>query len=231
MASVASWIEKTKLGIIGYCSPISDSSGFGLSVLYLKTDKMPLYKDVNTSQSGEFDASDLSIRLGFGAKVTRSNYLGIVGGWINQRIEEEKSRSFFFDIGEIYKPKSLDKMAFSIVLQNLGGKVKFIEEEDELPSTLNLGFAYFPAENIIFSLDLVKPKDNNYGIRSGFEWDVKRILTLRAGFNSQVFQDLGIGISGGFGIKIDTFNLDYSYVPYRELGETHNLSLTTHFGR
>jgi len=232
VASCAEWIEKTKFGLIGYCSPISENSGLGVSVLYLKVDKIPLYKEeTSETPDGEFDASDMSIRLGYGIRFTKNNYFGITGGFINQKIEREKSSSFFFDVGEIYKPEFLDKISLSLVLQNIGGKVKFIRESDELPLTLRIGIAYSPVDSVTFLCDLVKPKDNTWQIKGGAEWEVNNILTLRGGYNSQIFKDLGIGISLGCGIKLGTFKLDYTYVPYNDLGEAHRLSFTTHFGR
>ncbi len=227
----AEWIEKTRFGLIGYCSPISENSGLGVSVLYLKTDKMPFYSDdkSTTPQEGDFDANDLAIRFGYGIRFSKSNYFGIVGGWLNQRIESKKSSSFFFDIGQIYKPS--DRVALSFVLQNIGSKVKFINEEDELPLTLRIGLSYNPVDSAIIACDFVKPKDNEWQIKGGIEWQINNILTLRGGYNSQIFQDLGIGVNMGFGIHISTFKLDYAYVPYNDLGETHRFSFTTNFGK
>lgn len=233
VAAGAEWIDKTRFGIIGYCSPISESSGLGVSVFYLKTGKIPLYKDdkYDTQQEGEFTGNDLAIRFGYGIKFTKSNYFGITGGFLSQRIEEEKSSSFFFDVGQIYRPYFLDNVTFSIVLQNIGSKIKFIREEDELPLTLRIGTSYKPVDNAFIACDIIKPKDNTWQIKGGIEWELNNILTLRGGYNSQIFKDLGIGVSLGFGLNIQTFKLDYAYVPYNDLGETHRLSFTTHFGR
>ncbi|HAW50207.1 TPA: hypothetical protein DCX16_04590 [bacterium] len=232
VTSGGKWIGESRFGIIGYCSPVAENSGFGASIFYLKTDKMPLYKDTTSSNpEGEFDATNLCIRFGCGIEISKDNYFGIVGGWINQRIEKEKSNSFFIDIGEIYRPWFLNKAQFSVVLQNIGRKIKFINEEDKFPSTLRVGICYEIVDSANVVCDFVKPIDYSWKVQCGIEWQVNDILTLRGGYNSQVFQDLGAGVTLGLGIMLSTFQFDYAYVPYDDLGDTHRFSFKTHFGK
>ncbi|MBU1262555.1 PorV/PorQ family protein [bacterium] len=227
------WIEETRYGFIGYAAPISRDNALGVAVLYLQTPKISGYDDSNPpNKIDDFDAKDLAVSFSYSQRFSRRNYFGISAKWISQQIEKEKTYSFAIDAGEIYKPPMIDGLSLAVVVQNIGPPIKFIREEDKMPITLKLGAVYkLMDENAKLLLDLVKPLDNNWRVSCGTEWCINRNLSLRGGYNSQVFKDLGIGVSLGAGLKLGTFALDYAYVPYNELGDTHRFSFTTHFGK
>ncbi|MDI6751301.1 MAG: PorV/PorQ family protein [bacterium] len=225
------WIDETRYGFIGYSAPISRDNALGVSALYLQTPKIPGYDEKGSDywKTGDFDAKDLAVTFSYSQRFSPRNYFGVSAKWISQQIEKEKRYSFALDAGQIYK---MDGLSLAVVVANIGPKIKFIREEDKMPLTLKLGAVYkLMDEDAKLLLDLVKPLDNDWKVCLGTEWQINRNLALRGGYNSQLFRDLGIGVSLGAGLKLGTFGLDYAYVPYNELGDTHRLSFTTHFGR
>ena len=229
------WIDETRYGFIGYAAPISRDNALGVAVLYLQTPKILGYDEKGGDywKIDDFDANDLAVSFSYSQRFSRRNYFGVSAKWISQQIENEKTSNFAIDAGQIYKPPIMaDNLSLSVVVQNIGPKIKFISISDKMPITLKIGAVYrLMDENAKLLLDLVKPLDNNWRVSCGTEWQVNRNLVLRGGYNSQVFSDLGIGVSLGAGLKLGTFALDYAYVPYNELGDTHRLSFTTHFGK
>jgi len=53
------------------------------------------------------------------------------------------------------------------------------------------------------------------------------MLALRAGYRTG--QDIGSGMSAEVGLRIGKIDLDYAYVPYGDLGNTHRISLEIKF--
>jgi long-subunit fatty acid transport protein len=227
------WIDEIRYGFIGYSAPINKDNALGASALYLQTPKIFGYDDSSPPKKIEdFDAKDLSVSFSYSQRFSPRNYFGLSAKWVSQQIEKDKTYNFAIDVGEIYKPPMVDGLSLAIVVANIGPKIKFIREEDKMPITLKLGAVYrLMNEDAKLLLDLVKPMDNDWRISLGTEWQINRNLTLRGGYNSQVFSDLGIGVSLGVGLKINTFQIDYAYVPYNELGDTSRLSFATHFGQ
>jgi len=52
-------------------------------------------------------------------------------------------------------------------------------------------------------------------------------LALRVGYKTN--QDVGSGITAGIGFKMGKVSIDYGYVPYGDLGNTHRISLGIKF--
>lgn len=225
------WIDETRYGFIGYAAPINRDNALGVTALYLQTPKILGYDD-ESKKIDDFDANDLAVSFSYSQRFSHRNYFGVSAKWISQQIENVKTSNFAIDAGQIYKPPMMDGLSLAVVVQNIGPRMKFIREEDKMPITLKIGAVYkLMDEDAKLLLDLVKPLDNNWRISCGTEWQINRNLSLRGGYNSQVFSDLGIGVSLGAGLKLDTFQIDYAYVPYNDLGDTHRLSFTTHFGK
>jgi len=103
------------------------------------------------------------------------------------------------------------------VAQNLGSKLG----ADPLPLTFKLGVAA-RLKHLTLALDIAKPQDNEIYYCLGAEWWLRNALALRAGYKTN--QDAGEGITAGIGLKVGKMSLDYAYVPYGELGNTHRIS-------
>ena len=56
-------------------------------------------------------------------------------------------------------------------------------------------------------------------------------IYLRAGYNSRAAKNLGgfTGFSSGVGFSIGRIGLDYAWVPFGELGDTHRIGLRGRF--
>lgn len=105
---------------------------------------------------------------------------------------------------------------------------------------------------LLVALDVDFPNDSDISVKIGFEFEVNSMLNIRAGyrnmnsstrdaisggklgaFNNSQFSAFS-GLTAGFGLNIplntisnlsNGLNLDYAFVPYGELGNTHRISL------
>ena len=204
----------------------------------IDNDGNPIIKD------NSFKASDLVISLSYGEKITHNMAMGFNFKVIQQKIEDEKANGIACDLGILYDVDfgiQKEKINIGLVIQNLGPKIKFISESDSLPINIKLGAGYFsiPSNQQIFSdihkfnlaLDINFPIDNDINFCIGSEYWYKNLIAARVGFNSQTISDLGglSGLSIGIGFKWREYGIDYAWVPYVDLGNTHRLSLYISF--
>lgn len=82
-------------------------------------------------------------------------------------------------------------------------------------------------ERLLMALDANKPIDNNVHLRLGLEYWLIDVFALRVGYRTDL--DIGSGFCGGIGLKLMNYQIDYGFVPYSELGDTHRISLSMEF--
>ncbi|MFH1563458.1 MAG: PorV/PorQ family protein [Nitrospirota bacterium] len=227
------WFEGVGHGFLGFGVPTSRKKAIGFSVIHLGVGNIPGYKDGDVKSqpesTGNFSVRDTAFAFTYASAITEAISIGMTIKGIVQKIENEEASSFAIDLGQLYQTP-IDGLTLSTVLQNVGPRIKFSSEGDKLPLTLKLGSAYrLGVQPLTITCDLTKPTDNDWKMNLGMELWFKQLLALRGGFNSQVFKDLGTGITGGFGFTIKHYQIDYAFVPYDELGNTHRLSITFRF--
>jgi hypothetical protein len=74
--------------------------------------------------------------------------------------------------------------------------------------------------------------DGVWSASAGVEGTIHPLFALRAGYKySSGMTTLGAlaGISGGLGFKFGSYQLDYAFVPYGDLGQTHRVSFLAKF--
>ncbi len=178
---------------------------------------------------GSFKAEDMAITVSFAQELKNEVLIGANLKYIHQKIADVAGIGVAGDVGVIYKPTKFINMG--MVVQNIGSKIKFVKEGFSLPLTLKTGIAY-KNKGITLALDANKPIDNDSLIGLGVESKIGNIVALRIGYRHQVknqkldlYENAPVGLTGGFGLGFDnTYFLDYAYVPYGDLGETHRIS-------
>ncbi|MCD6471559.1 PorV/PorQ family protein [Candidatus Aerophobetes bacterium] len=224
-ATHTQWLEEINYEHLAYVSSHRDSA-FGLSINWLNTGKI---EETTLSYPGgtgnSFEAKSSVVTLAYARKMGESLSLGAGLKYIGEKFEKESATSYGLDLGGFYKKQ---KFSFALGVQNIGNKEKFTEEEDPLPLNYRLGMAYLLNERIKLALDVNKPLDNEVNFHTGIECHLTDTLALRAGYKSGP-EDIGSGITGGLGFKFKNISIDYAYVPYEDLGDTHRISLSVKF--
>ena len=188
---------------------------------------------------GTFDAHDFAISLTWGMKATKDLSLGLSGKVIYEKIDIEDLTTYAADLGILYHlPMDLRVGA---VVQNLGGKAKFIAEEFNLPLQYKLGLAYRPEEEIlsgkvILAVDVAKPNDSDLKLHAGLEYGYADMIFPRLGYMSGYSdKDITFGVGmkfkrANFQLPFDFLRIDYAYIPFgSDLGKSHRFSLSMHF--
>jgi hypothetical protein len=227
VASYIDYLEGISYSYIGYIHPLKNGSALGLAVAYLDSGAID-QTNLAGSTIGTFSSTQSLLLMTYaktlGSKISWGTNLKV----FQQKIEEEKSNGYAFDLGAIYKIKP--SLSFGVNVQNLGPGVKFVQEKDPLPLTVKAGAAYIFVEKVLTLSGDAKyqPKeDSKVSENIGLEYWVNQNLALRAGYDTANLSDIENynGITAGLGFQVSGFNLNYAWMPYGILGDTHRISV------
>ncbi len=208
---------------------------FGWAFNYLSMKDIDGY-DAGGNAIANVKAYDVAGILSYTESLSERISLGSNLKFVSQKLWEEGSRSYALDLGLLYKRNigksrlKSDSLNLGLCVQNLGTKVKFIQEEGSLPLTMRLGVAYLKTiygEPLTISLDGIMPNDNDFYIGMGAEYWIRDLIGLRLGYRTG--EDLGSGLRMGIGLNASVLSVDYAFVPYGELGNTHRINLNFKF--
>lgn len=236
------WLSGINYEFLGAAFP-TDNLTFASSLTYLSTDDIKeILRDTEGKGNGRywatgkvFTAEDIALSLAFAQAVEKDLFIGLNFKYINESIENESASGCAIDLGLLFKPSN--KVGIGFVVQNIGHRMKFIENEFSLPLTYRLGVAYQIGKFMRYSFDIKKVKDEKLNGSLGMELGLGNWLVLRFSGGTKSddkldkFKGLPTGMAAGCGFKMSqSIILDYAYVPYGDLGDTHQLSLTMKFG-
>ncbi len=80
----------------------------------------------------------------------------------------------------------------------------------------------------ILALDLNQPRHGDLTIHIGAEYVALKMAALRIGYNGR--NEADSGITAGGGIRINNLFVDYTFVPFGDLGNSHRMSLSYKWG-
>jgi outer membrane protein OmpA-like peptidoglycan-associated protein len=221
----------------GVAVPLQPGSTLGLSA---SLDFVPSFNSTNNPLATPGSASDYAISLGYGQMFGDNFALGIGGKFISSNLITYSATGEAMDAGLLFFTKDRS-FTLGLSVQNVGQISNFSQyaSQEKLPLVYRVGLAYRlqPKEPTHFSLgvDLEKPIDNDPVVHAGGElwWGMKDFaVALRGGYSlDPLNQDLG-GASGatlGAGFRYNPFEINYAFVPFGALGDTHRFSLTYRF--
>lgn len=185
---------------------------------------------VSGYKSSNFTASDKALTVSYGLTLTNNFSIGANLKFIQQEIAKLTATAIAFDIGTLYQ-SPIRALKFGLCLQNIGSSIKFIKEESPLPTKTVLSAAYKPLDTIlIIASDLNLPVYGNPFVNLGLEYNFGKIFSARLGLNSECTLT-NPRLSYGFGMEIGNYALDYAFLPFGNLGDTHRISLNIKFGK
>jgi hypothetical protein len=231
------YLAGIRMQYAGYAQRITDLAVLGAAVRYLDAGEID-NTDVNGTVMGRFRPRNYVYEIGWAEQITdladaeRDVAIGVTARWIQSDLVAH-ANGIAGDVGmQASYPEAARPYFFSLVAQNLGRGQKFDKVRDRLPFRGRVGAAIYPAPFALLSLEAVLPVSNTpYGavgaeLSMDAPSDVKGFL--RAGYNTlDQFGGLdGLrGVSFGIGMKIIDLSIDYAFVPYGILGQTHRVSV------
>ena len=214
----------------------------GVSALILDSGRIPqtIVSGLSYTKIGDYNAKDQVFQLACGVSQKKFDW-GVSLKVIQQRIADMRASTFALDAGAKYFVKTESPVMPDIILSaavyNFGNDMKFETKNEKLPLTYKAGFGFdFKGlKGLTAEVDFSKPNDNDWIYNIGTEYEIefsKGSLSLRAGFDSS--NDADNGFTTGIGLKFNKLilkdvQLDYSFVPYGDLEDSHRMGLSFKF--
>lgn len=232
-----SWFDDITYDNVSYGQKSEKLDGYiagGIS--YLSMGSITKYDNLGNKLSETFSPYDALITLGYARKMWGLPF-GAAVKYISSQLENEKSTAFAMDLGVRYDELMESKLTLGAAVQNIGTKVKFINQEDPLPFNIKLGAGYkilTKGNPIIVALDLNLPIDNDPFVGLGGEYVYSfsgdfRIIP-RLGYKSGAKGIEGLtGVTAGMGFGYKQYSIDYAMAPYGDLGQAHRVSINVGF--
>jgi len=223
------WFQGIDYEFAGYAQPVESGLAFGAGITYVDLGSIERTTWDHTDGSlGSFRSCDTMVSLAAGYQLSPAVSAGGGFKFISEKIDSRTAMAGALDVGAIYSP--VEHISFAVAVQNLGTKIKFYSDGADLPLNFSFGTAVRLLNNdMVVVLDLNKGLDTKLRFGVGAEYRAFNIIALRAGYNSR--NDLDTGLTVGTGLRIQDFSLDYAFVPFGDLGNTHKLSGSWRFGK
>lgn len=241
-ATYLRYFADINFGFLGYVQPDTIAGGpLGVGLTYLIVDKMEA-RGATEPQSGYdeperyFNAKDIALTLAYAKKNPVPQLLdGLhIGGnlkLITSEIDQTVAYTLAIDIAAMYSP--IQKLNTAVVIQNISWGIRFKDETDPLPLNLKIAVAARPTEKLTVGFDIDEYIiDQKLYLSLGAEYWVIEKLALRCGYKyGYDTSSLGsiVGLSAGLGFRMWNFGVDYAFVPFGELGDTHRVTLYIKF--
>jgi len=213
------WFAGINQGYLGMGFPLSGEGIVAGGMNYVDMGDFD-GRDEAGNPTGTFTASALNCQLGYANRVGEKLIWGISAGLVQDTIADDIKSTYAANFGLLFETS--ESLSLGLALQNIGGQLG----GDPLPFVAKIGMAY-TWQSLLLALDIAKPADNDLYYCAGIEWWIMDGIALRAGYKTN--QDIGEGLTAGFGFDKGKIRFDYAYVPYGELGNTHKVSLGMSF--
>ncbi len=226
------WLEDINFENVSYSMPVKNKFLLGLGFEYLGIGDIQGQESMN-SPTREFNSYDFSSIVGLSYLFNKNFSLGGAVRYIEEKIDDEKSWAGSFDIGTIYRKRinSHKNLSLAVAVQNIPlKKPQFIAQKEELPTKFVVGGSYKPlGETLLLSTDLVMLKKSKPAANFGCEVLIYDILKIRSGYKLDPAFETSSRITLGLGIVFNSLLVDYAYLPFESLTDTHIFSINYKF--
>jgi hypothetical protein len=230
------------VGYVSYSQPLGEDVGwFGTGAIYSNYGSFDETDELG-NVLGTFSASDFAFVAGYANELERNFYYGVNVKFIYSSIAGYKSTALAGDIGLFYNiPGS--RITLGVSVRNAGIQLSsYLDTKEDLPLDVLIGGSIVPKGlPLLLNVTLHKLNENTdaFGDRFrafsvGGEFTLSKVLRARFGYNNEQRKDLKIGtssglagFSGGIGITVHEYEVDYSLSSLGKVGNLHRISLTT----
>jgi len=239
---------------IGYGTRLTPTDYFALHLFYLDSGDMEVTTVPSPNGTGEkFSVLDISLRLIYGKQLTDRLRIGGSIKYIREEIYTMQMQSFVFDLGSNFNT-GIYGLKLGMSVSNFGpdvqftgeglnkvvpdstdisGKLSKITQKFSVPLVFRLGIEkYLIGEDeesinrLTVSADAINPIDYTVYVGIGAEYSWNNMAFIRGG--THLFHDTA-GLSLGGGLKWSMVAVDYAYVNYGILKETHQFGISLNF--
>jgi hypothetical protein len=178
--------------------------------------------------SGTFGYASYTVGVSLGRELFRGVQVGVTGKYLTEKIEDYSASGYAGDLGLQWAPWESSPLRLGAAVRNLGPSVSFIEEEFDLPLTVQGAMAYVQPlrqmdGQVTVAVELRNVRDQGTSLHGGFEYHYRETLRFGVGYQDGIdTRDVSVGL----GMQQGSFAFDWAYVPVGEdLGDEHRFTL------
>jgi outer membrane protein OmpA-like peptidoglycan-associated protein len=223
---VDSYRETLLLGL-----PLSTGGGLAAEVSYMDWGSFEI-RDDNGTLDGTYTDKDLEAAMGWGMKLwgegEKGFSIGLTLRGLKDHLYENDDFGLSGDLGALWAPYPIFRLGLAYT--HLGTDVEGSSQESSFRAAASL---YNVAIGRTATLTLaaataIEPSGVSQLELGGESW-IASILALRLGYDLSL-SDNELGglnsVTGGIGFRYQDYEIDYSYLPYGDLGTSQWVSLT-----
>ncbi|MCU0452611.1 MAG: type IX secretion system protein PorQ [Bacteroidetes bacterium] len=196
--------------------------------------------DALLNTSGTFSAVDLALSAGLAHEVAPNLSVGGALTFIHASIADYRSTGVAVDAGVLYRIPE-ERLAIGASILHAGAQLStFNGVREDLPLDVRVGVSKRPEHLPVFlNLNLHRLQEDAESIgerfqrfSAGAEFELSPSLRLRLGYNNQLRKELRLGssaglagFSGGFGVTVAGYLVDYAFNSYGSIGGLHRISV------
>ena len=224
---------------------IPGMDSIGVAVTRLQQDGFVGTDSQDNHTGASFSAGDMAVSLGAAGRISPNLRVGLAAKAIQSELAGYKSNTALaVDLGTTYTFSQFSRpLSVGFSVTNLGQGIKFLNQVDPLPSSMNLGMA-LPLGSVLWVAEVNRSiYDQKTQLGTGVEIGLGHVAfrggllaqnnpgqNLAASDQSGVSRLLG-GISGGVGLRFGMVAMDYAISQQAvDYGATQRLSLTLWWG-
>ncbi|MCI0329787.1 MAG: PorV/PorQ family protein [candidate division Zixibacteria bacterium] len=233
-ASYVNYFGDVNSGYLAFLYPVGQTQTAGAALNYFNYGEF-VGLDAVGNPTENFTPSDLAFQLTYARQFKAGFSLGLSGKIIYEKLQDYSSSALAADAGFLYNFKN-GRGRVGLVLQNLGFQISRFwgAPKEDLPAAVKIGGSVHPVGlPMNVTLDIGFPTDNDPFVSGGVEYLKLNPAFLRAGYTTfgknykaglESGKDNLAGFSGGFGVLVKKFHIDYAFLPYSTLGSVHRFS-------
>ena len=230
-ASYNSLFVDENQGYLGYAAPLGSNRGvWAAGVNYLMVSNIQARAGDTENPDSTFTnqnyAANASYARSFGDRLSLGGSLKFV----HTSFTGLSDNAMAVDFGALVRTP-VENLTFGAAMRNLGTNIG----PDSMPLTFKGGVAYK-----LFGQKLLLASDVNWleterraYVSLGTEFWVTPNLAVRGGYQfghgADQLQSQYVGLGVGMGLKFSRFSMDYAFLPYGDLGNTHRVTLGLRF--
>ncbi|MCP4568182.1 MAG: UPF0164 family protein [FCB group bacterium] len=201
---------------------------FGAGITYLDYGDFQSY-DVDGDPGDQLSMYNLVAAFSAAGNINETFSIGVTAKYIEQSFDIVKGSAFAGDIGLMAE---FDKLRFGLAAVNFGSKMKFIQQEDELPAAIRVGVSLREfGDRALFTIEAHAPIKGRLTLHQGVEFKINDQLYARTGavYRTNTLQDMNaLSFNLGAGLVYGVGRFDYTFIPSDEYGSqaVHNLTLS-----
>ncbi|MCZ6776514.1 MAG: type IX secretion system protein PorQ [Ignavibacteria bacterium] len=230
-------------GYLSYSQALDNIGYFGAGIVYTNYGSFDRRDELGNAD-GTFSAGDVALVLGYANLLEENLYYGANVKFIYSSIADYASSGLAADVGILYNiPES--RVSIGASIRNLGAQLtSYADTKEDLPVDVVVGGSIVPRGlPLLLNVNFHKLNEDADDIGDRFraftvggEFTLSKVLQIRVGYDNEKRKDLKIGtsaeltgFSGGVGINVNGYKVDYALSSFGEIGSLHRISIGTSF--